>query len=249
MGLSTVRMLLASGHGIIAIDHFDASLPHLVPPTRDALDELRDDYPGQLSVLDLDVSHGEELLGARQRLVDAGPPIGGIICAAGIIAGAPRAQDLPIAHARRLYEVNMLGVGNIVRTFLDDVLMFADSSGWGRLIAVSSAGAQMALPRLADYVASKWAVTGYIKTIAMELAGTGVTANLVAPGSTDTQMIHDSAAIYGLADPDAFVRDIPLGRLLAPEEIARVIGFLCSREADGMTGAIIPVDGGLSLPH
>lgn len=249
MGLATARTLLASGHGVIAIDHFDTSLAHQMPPTRDALEDLARDHPDRLSIIDLDIADDEALLRTRNELLAEGPPIGGIVCAAGIIAGAPRAQELPAAKARRIYEVNVLGVGNTVRAFLDDVISFAKDSGWGRLVVVSSAGAQMALPRLADYVASKWAVTGYVKTIALELGGTGVTANLVAPGSTDTQMIHDSAEIYELSDPNVFIQDIPLRRLLAPEEIARAIAFLYSRDADGITGAIIPIDGGLSIPH
>jgi NAD(P)-dependent dehydrogenase (short-subunit alcohol dehydrogenase family) len=80
-----------------------------------------------------------------------------------------------------------------------------------------------------------------------ELGGTGVTANAVSPGSTATPILDESARIYGLTDALAFAGQQAVSRLLDPAEIAAVLVFLAGPESSGMTGAVVPVDGGLSL--
>lgn len=81
----------------------------------------------------------------------------------------------------------------------------------------------------------------------MDLAGTGITANGVSPGSTDTAMLEQSARLYGLDDTRSFADQQPVGRLLAPEEIAAALVWLASSHSAALTGAVIPVDGGLAL--
>ena len=81
----------------------------------------------------------------------------------------------------------------------------------------------------------------------MELGGTGVTANAVSPGSTDTAMLAESARLYDLAGGRQFAAQQPLGRLLDPDEVAAVLAFLAGPASSAMTGAVVPVDGGLAL--
>jgi NAD(P)-dependent dehydrogenase (short-subunit alcohol dehydrogenase family) len=90
-------------------------------------------------------------------------------------------------------------------------------------------------------------VAGFVRALAAELGGTGVTANAVSPGSTSTPILDESARLYGLPTAEAFAAQQPLGRLLAPAEVAAVIAFLAGDGASAMTGAIVPVDGGLAL--
>src|SRR5262249_58552409 len=87
----------------------------------------------------------------------------------------------------------------------------------------------------------------FIRALAAELGGTGITANAVSPGSTDTAMLAESARMYGLPDAAAFGCQQPIGRLLDPAEIARVLAFLASDAASGLTGAAVPVHRGLAL--
>ena len=116
--------------------------------------------------------------------------------------------------------------------------------GVGSIVNVSSTYGRVGAAGASVYVASKHAVEGLTKSAALEVAGTGVRVNVVAPGTTDTGMLtrftntDDNKA--------ALVATVPLKRLATPEEIAHVIAFVASTEASYMTGASIPVDGAMS---
>ena len=88
---------------------------------------------------------------------------------------------------------------------------------------------------------------GLVRALGVELGGTGVTANAVSPGSTDTPILAESARLYGLSGAREFAAQQPIGRLLEPAEIARVLAFLAAPESGATTGAVVPVDGGLAL--
>jgi NAD(P)-dependent dehydrogenase (short-subunit alcohol dehydrogenase family) len=115
--------------------------------------------------------------------------------------------------------------------------------GSGSIVNVSSAYGSVGAAGASVYVASKHAVEGLTKSAALEVAGTGVRVNVVAPGTTDTGMLTR------FTDTDknkaALVSTVPVKRLAAPEEIAHVIAFVSSANASYMTGASIPVDGGM----
>jgi NAD(P)-dependent dehydrogenase (short-subunit alcohol dehydrogenase family) len=100
---------------------------------------------------------------------------------------------------------------------------------------------------LAAYCAAKAGVTGLVRALAVELGGTGVTANAVSPGSTDTAVLAESARLYGLPSAQAFSAQQPLGRLLDPQEVAAALVWLAGPGAAAVTGADVPVDGGLAL--
>ena len=90
------------------------------------------------------------------------------------------------------------------------------------------------------------AVIGLIKALAADLAGTGITANAVCPGSTRTAILDASAAVYGLDSAEEFAHQQLVERLLVPDEPAALIAWLCTPEASGVTGAALSVDGGLT---
>src|SRR5262249_41941267 len=103
------------------------------------------------------------------------------------------------------------------------------------------------LPMLAAYCAAKAGVTGFVRALAAELGGTGITANAVSPGSTETAMLDESARLYGLPAAGAFAAQQPLGRRVPPAGVAGGLVLLAGDGASAMTGAVVPVDGGLAL--
>ena len=115
--------------------------------------------------------------------------------------------------------------------------------GSGSIVNVSSAYGSIGAAGASVYVASKHAVEGLTKSAALEMAGTGVRVNVVAPGTTDTGML--TRFTNNDENKAALVSTVPFQRLAAPEEIAQVIAFVASANASYMTGASIPVDGGM----
>jgi NAD(P)-dependent dehydrogenase (short-subunit alcohol dehydrogenase family) len=114
------------------------------------------------------------------------------------------------------------------------------------VVAVASAAGVLGLRRLGGYVASKHAVIGLVRALAADLAGTGVTANAVCPGSTRTPILEASARVYGLDSVEDFAGHQLLERLLEPDEPAALITWLCGPTSSGVTGAVLPVDGGMT---
>ncbi len=113
----------------------------------------------------------------------------------------------------------------------------------GSIISISSVVGQIGNAGQANYSASKAGIMGFTKTIAREVAARGITVNAVAPGFIDTGM---SEAISEKAKEN-FLRQIPLGRIGRPEEVAEVVYWLCSSAASYITGQVIHVNGGLYM--
>lgn len=115
----------------------------------------------------------------------------------------------------------------------------------GRILLISSAVALYGAAGQANYAASKAGLIGFGRSLARELSRWNVTVNVVAPGLTCTDM----ADALSQERRDELVRDVPLGRMAEPAEIAAAVRFLASDDASYITGAVIPVDGGLTMGH
>jgi SDR family mycofactocin-dependent oxidoreductase len=168
------------------------------------------------------------------------------IAAAGVIAGGVPAWQVPAAMEQAVVDIDLGGVLNLARVCVPALLRRLEPRH-GRFLAVASAAATRGLPMLAAYCAAKAGVAGFIRALAVELGGTGITANAVSPGSTATPILDESARLYDLPGAGAFAAQQPLGRLINPAEVAAVLAFLAGDGASAMTGAIVPVDGGLAL--
>jgi 3-oxoacyl-[acyl-carrier protein] reductase len=113
----------------------------------------------------------------------------------------------------------------------------------GSIVFIGSVSPFMGVPGQANYAAAKAGLVGMARSIASEVASRAVTVNVVAPGLIDTAMTEE------LGSRDAMTAMIPMGHPGAPSDIAGVVGFLASNHARYITGAVLVVDGGLSLGH
>ena len=113
----------------------------------------------------------------------------------------------------------------------------------GRIVSISSVVGQIGNAGQANYSASKAGIMGFTKTIARELAGRGITVNAVAPGFINTEM----TAVLSEKARQAFMQQIPMGRMGEPEEVSEAVYWLCSDAAGYITGQVLHVNGGLYM--
>lgn len=116
---------------------------------------------------------------------------------------------------------------------------------WGRVILISSVVGLYGSAGQINYAASKSGLVGFARSLTRELGARGITANVVAPGFIETDMTAELPA----ATQADYKKSIPAGRFATPEEVAGVVAWIASDEAAYITGAVIPVDGGLGMGH
>jgi acetoacetyl-CoA reductase len=143
------------------------------------------------------------------------------------------------ADWRSVIDVNLGGAFNMTRAVLEHMI----ERGFGRIVNISSVIAATGNVGQTNYAASKAGLIGFTRSLALEVANKGITANCVAPGFVATEML---AAMPEVALANV-VAKIPLKRLGKPEEIAHVVRFLCQDESAYITGAVVHINGGLAM--
>jgi SDR family mycofactocin-dependent oxidoreductase len=264
IGAATVAALAASGWRVVAVDRCadDPALPYPLG-TADELDRVvanacaaahaatasaasTDAAGGAVVAVRADTRDGAALGAAVRLAQERWGGLDAAIAAAGVIAGGVPAWEVPPGQEQAVLDINLGGVLTLARVAVPALLRRPEPRQ-GRFLAVASAAATRGLPMLAAYCAAKAGVAGFIRALAAELGSAGITANAVSPGSTATPILDESARLYGLPGAESFAAQQPLGRLLRPAEVAAVLAFLAGDSASAVTGAVIPVDGGLAL--
>ena len=255
IGAATVCGLAAAGWSVVAVDRCadDPRVPYPLG-TRQELDgvveraaALRDpDVPGGVTAHEADTVDEVALAAAVAVAEERFGGLDAMVAVAGVIAGGVPLWEMPAGQLAAVLEVDLGGPIAAARVGVP-ALLRRSTPREGRYLAVASAAATKGLPHLSAYGAAKAGVAGLVRGLAAELAGTGVTANAVCPGSTDTAMLAESARLYDLAGTSPFADQQPVGRLLAPDEVAAALVWLADADRGAVTGAVLPVDGGLAL--
>lgn len=241
LGFACARAFLAEGARVCIVARPGEKL-------QCAREELEREASGRVVAVACDLSEAGAAAAAYARAAGVfGPPL--VVVANG---GGPR--SLPAASATledfaRAHELLLRPVVELVQAALPAM----KAAGWGRVIAITSLSARQPEDGLVLSSALRAAIHGYLKTLAREEAGYGVTFNAVCPGFTATERLRvlaeQLAAREGVSVDQVFARWLagtPVGRLGKPEEIAAAVVFLASRAAAFINGVALPVDGGAS---
>ena len=220
IGLATARALAEAGHRV-AVTYRNAP-------------------PEGLLAVQCDVTSGEDVDRAFTEVEEQQGPVEVLVSNAGITDDGLllRMSEQSFTH---VLDTNLTAAYRVAKRASRGML----KARWGRLVFVSSVVGLSGAAGQANYAASKAGLVGLSRSIARELGSRGITSNVVAPGYVDTDM----TAELGDARREELLRSIPLGRTAAPEEVAGVVAFLAGDASSYITGAVLPVDGGLGMGH
>lgn len=188
-----------------------------------------EDQPAQVGSMACDLSDAA----ARERLLAQVGRVDALIHAAGFMETGALGALNPSA-LERMWELHVAAAEHLA-----DALAPRMQPG-GRIVLIGSRTAAGA-PGRSQYAATKAALVALARSWAMELAGKGITVNVVAPAATDTPMLNDPARA------SVAPKLPPIGRLIRPEEVAAAVAFLLSEEASAITGQVLTICGGSSL--
>ncbi len=185
------------------------------------------------------VADENEVAAMVQQTVAAFGRLGAVFNNAGVMSPAVEIADVSREEYDRIIDINLRGVWNCMKHELRHMRV----QGSGAIVNCSSIGGLIGIPGRATYHATKHGVIGLTKSAALEYASRGIRINAVCPGTIETPMVAEMMAKESITSED-FQRDLPIGRLGRPEEIAGAVLWLCSPGASFVIGHALVVDGG-----
>ena len=195
---------------------------------------------GRAIAIRADVSIGAQVAKLVARAVGELGPVDVLVNNAGIAISGVREEDFDRGIAI-----------NLKSAFLctEAVLPAMTARRWGRIVNISSDAGRVGSSLESVYAGAKGAIISFTKTIARETARLGVTANIVCPGPTNTEMLQDVAAAHPDADKvlERLARAVPMKRLGQPTDVAWAVRFFASEQASYITGQTLSVSGGLTM--
>lgn len=221
IGLCTAEMLAKQGHHVIGISR---QKPEQV-------------FPG--SYYEADLVDAEQTARVLEDIV-AVHPVDTVINNAGLTT-SKTVEESDILELEKILAVNLRAAMQTVQACLPSM----KKSGNGRIVNLSSRAA-LGMSRRNAYSAAKSGIIGFTRTWALELGGYGINVNAVAPGPIETELYLKNNPM-NVAEREALLRRIPIGRLGKPEDVANCVQFLISEQSSFMTGQTLYVCGGLSI--
>ncbi|MGP3534042.1 SDR family NAD(P)-dependent oxidoreductase [Microbacterium sp. RD1] len=215
--------LVAAGYTIVCVDQRLDAAERAAVSIRDS--------GGTAYAYAADVTNPDAVRGLRESAERDAGPISALVNAVGILDRKSLGDHDDESFARTI-DVNLVGPFRIIREFAPSMV----ERGWGRIVNVSSIAAVTGYPYPA-YAASKAGLSNLTRSLVVDLWGSGVTANAICPGITDTPMVTDVVR-------ERVAATVPTGRMVEPEEIGALVAFLLSDDARSINGAEILVDGG-----
>jgi NAD(P)-dependent dehydrogenase (short-subunit alcohol dehydrogenase family) len=234
IGLGTARQLAADGHHVAVTDRDG-------PGAERAAAELRADGATALGV-EVDVADRSSVEAGLAEVRGALGPVTILVTSAGIESFAPLADITP-ERWDRMIAVNLTGTFTCVQAAVPDM----QAAGWGRIVTIASSSAQSGAPKMTHYAASKGGVISLTRSLAVELARGGITANAISPSLVDTPMARQAEAAGDFPGVDVVGTMVPVGRAGTPDDIAAACSYLCSEAAGYVTGQVIGVNGGMYI--
>ena len=234
LGQAISAQLAADGHRVAVLDvNADAA---------DSVASAITATGGDALAVGVDVSDEHAVEAAFATVRDAYGPIE-ILVTSAAIAGFTRFDKITLDEWNRYLAVNLTGTFLCIRAALSDMV----AGKWGRIVTISSAAGQQGAPAQGHYSATKGGVIAMTKTVALDYARKGITANTVPPFVIDSPMLRQQQEEGKLPATEVLTRAIPAGRLGVGEEVAAVCSFLCSEGAGYVNGHVIGVNGGAVL--
>lgn len=196
-------------------------------------------HPGDMAARagELEAIHEVDVTDAAAvRAIDGVGEMDIVVQSAGVVGPNVPLLDTPVDELQSTLTVNVTGIFNVMQATLGGMV----ERGWGRVVNVASIAGKEGNPNLSAYSASKGAVIALTKSVAKELATTGVLVNSIAPAVIATPMNLATAPEV----LDYMLAKIPMGRLGRPSEVAALVGWLCSEDCSFSTGACYDISGG-----
>jgi 3-oxoacyl-[acyl-carrier protein] reductase len=225
LGLSTARALAADGvHVVIAAR------------SREKLDRALTTFPAG-SVVHAVVADVSDLAQVDAVIARANELVGGIDILVANAGGPPPGNfaSTPVESYDAALRLNLVSTVAMCKA----VVPAMQEQKWGRVLAITSSSVREPIDRLILSNTARAGLTGFLKTLAREVAGDGITVNSLQPGLHATDRL---SSLYG--DLDAIARTVPAGKLGDPDDFGHVAAFVCSEHAKFVTGVAIPLDGG-----
>jgi 2-dehydro-3-deoxy-L-rhamnonate dehydrogenase (NAD+) len=198
------------------------------------------EQPVGVEVLEVDVTDSAAVSAAVGTVESNKGRLDIAVCCAGVFGASLATVEVSDEEWMGVLAVNLNGTFHVNRA----VIPIMSRGGYGRIVNVSSTAGKEGNPRAAAYSAAKAGVMAMTQAVARDVAAVGIVANCVAPAAIETPLMAKYAATLTQEARDYMVQRIPLGRMGAAEEVARLIAFLASEDLSFSTGAVFDVSGG-----